>query len=411
MTISLIPTLACISNTIDMINPRLNLHHVRTAFIAWHLAKIVHFSPAQCRKTVLAALLHDIGGLNEQSRLEPLNYIDDEQNNHALIGGELLSLIPLFKPLKEIVRYHHTRWENGLGRYIDGEHVPEESHLLYFADRVDVLLTQYRNENISSLREVLTETICNGANVLYKEEFIHAFEKLAARDYFWSAMQSSRYEDYIKEIPRIHNDNISLHNLRDIADLLAFIVDQFSRHPPWYSLTVGRIAGFLARAMGLDPTQSLKVEIGGLLHNIGCLDHSPTDERRAIADDEADKTWRALHPIEGIRDIAGWCVQQHRLYLGAASDMQISPEACIIAASHRLARMLEVTDDEGKFRMQLKATEPPDEISQAVHRLAAQHSKQLIQLWRSTIQERQGFVKRLEQLDVAFQRENVNPSE
>ncbi len=115
MTIHLLPTLASIANIIDMINPRLNLHHVRTAFIASHLANLVNFSAAQRRKTILAALIHDVGGLNEKSRLEPLNYIDNEHNNHALIGSELLSRIPLFRPLNRIVRYHHTRWRNGLG--------------------------------------------------------------------------------------------------------------------------------------------------------------------------------------------------------------------------------------------------------------------------------------------------------
>jgi hypothetical protein len=43
MTIHLLPTLASIANIIDMINPRLNLHHVRTAFIASHLANLVGF--------------------------------------------------------------------------------------------------------------------------------------------------------------------------------------------------------------------------------------------------------------------------------------------------------------------------------------------------------------------------------
>lgn len=108
MTIHLLPTLASIANIIDMINPRLNLHHVRTAFIASHLANLVGFSAAQRRKTILAALIHDVGGLNEKSRLEPLNYIDNEHNNHALIGSELLNRIPLFRPLNRIVRYHHT---------------------------------------------------------------------------------------------------------------------------------------------------------------------------------------------------------------------------------------------------------------------------------------------------------------
>ncbi|NBL00878.1 MAG: HD domain-containing protein, partial [Erysipelotrichia bacterium] len=171
MTIHLLPTLASIANTIDMINPKLSLHHVRTAFIASHLANLVDLSPAQRRKTVLAALLHDIGGLNEQSRLQPLKYIDDECNNHALVGSELLTRIPLFRPLSRIVRYHHTHWRSGLGHYIEGELVPEESHLLFFADRLDVLYCQHRTQHLVLLNKKLFEIINAGANILYKEEY------------------------------------------------------------------------------------------------------------------------------------------------------------------------------------------------------------------------------------------------
>ncbi|EIL3696495.1 HD domain-containing protein, partial [Salmonella enterica] len=104
MNINLIESLACISKIIDMINPRLNLHHVRTAYIAWHIARESQFTPAQCRKTLLAALLHDIGGLNEESRLQPLSYYDNELNNHAAVGAELLASVPLLNPLSPIVR-------------------------------------------------------------------------------------------------------------------------------------------------------------------------------------------------------------------------------------------------------------------------------------------------------------------
>ncbi|MDE5204649.1 hypothetical protein PYX06_02520 [Citrobacter amalonaticus] len=71
--------------------------------------------------------------------------------------------------------------------------------------------------------------------------------------------------------PRIHNDSVSLHNFRDIANMLAFIIDGFSQNGVQHSLVVGRISGFLAREMGLPAVQCLKIEIGGLLHNLTSL--------------------------------------------------------------------------------------------------------------------------------------------
>jgi len=299
MTIHLLSTLASIANTIDMINPKLSLHHVRTAFIASHIANLVDLSPGRQRKTVLASLLHDIGGLNEQSRLKPLNYLDGEHNNHALIGSELLSWIPLFRPLDRIVRYHHTPWRNGLEHYIEGERVPEEIHLLFFANRVDVLYCQHRTQHPAYSGKELLNIINAGANILYKEEYIQAFRSLSSNEHFWSVMASCNYRDYIKEIDGIKNDGISLHNLRNIAALLSFIIDQFSQQVPWYSTAVGRIAGYLAAKIEMSTAQILKIEIGGLLHNIYSLDHRMPKKCSSAA----EEITKPPYLIEGIDDI------------------------------------------------------------------------------------------------------------
>lgn len=394
MTIHLLPTLASIANIIDKINPRLNLHHVRTAFIASHLANLVEFTPAQRRKTILAALIHDLGGLNEQSRLEPLNYIDDEQNNHALIGSELLSRIPLFRPLNRIVRYHHTRWRNGLGHYIDGELVPEESHLLFFADRLDVLYCQHRAGHAAFLSKKLVEIVTAGADILYKQEYIQAFRTLSADEHFWSVMASADYHQYIKEISGVHNDTISLHNLRDIAELVSFIVDRFSQQVPWHSAAVGHIAGYLATIIELSATQALKIEIGGLLHNISCLDHSPPPRRAACQ----DKSAKSLYVIEGIDDISEWIAMLDRPASAKLSHLALKTEALIIAVSRVIVDALNGPKGEEKSLGQLIKNNPGDEIPSFMLSLLAQHASQIIQVYRATAEEIKELVSRVEQL-------------
>lgn len=399
MTIHLLPTLASIANTIDMINPKLSLHHVRTAFIASHLANLVDLSPAQRRKTVLAALLHDIGGLNEQSRLQPLKYIDDECNNHALVGSELLTRIPLFRPLSRIVRYHHTHWRSGLGHYIEGELVPEESHLLFFADRLDVLYCQHRTQHLVLLNKKLFEIVNTGANILYKEEYIQAFRILSSNERFWSVMASSDYRDYIKEISGIHNDTLSLHNLRDIAELLSFIIDQFGQQTPWYSAAVGRIAGYLATKIEMSTTQTLKIEIGGLLHNISSLNHSPPQKRLSAA----NKIKRTHYLIEGIDDISEWVMMQNSPNPYKFSDKTLEPEAMLIAISRQIVHILTISRSGEKSLAQLvKNNHGGDEMSQFIMSLAAQYSSQIIQIYQTTAEEISGFMSHIEQLTTPF---------
>lgn len=388
MNINLIESLACISKIIDMINPRLNLHHVRTAYIAWLLARESQFTPAQCRKTLLAALLHDVGGLNEESRLQPLSYYDNEHNNHAAIGAELLASVPLLTPLSRIVRYHHTRWDNGKGAWVNGEKVPKESLIIYLADRIDVLIASFRTDDIISAKEEIIKIIEGDKHLLFKPEYIDAFLKIAKNEHFWLRIKSTEFDDYIKEIPRIHNDSISLHNFRDIAGMLAFIIDGFSQYGVQHSLVVGRISGYLAREMGIAPIQCLKVEIGGLLHNLPSLNRCPITTRTG----DENAIWQELYPIEAIRDIAGWCRLQKKTVAISASP----PEAMILRASICLASLLQGVTLATEFRIRVgEAVEITPELAKIVQ----QHSTVLLQIFQESVKERRMLVQKINQLN------------
>ncbi|WP_436858100.1 HD domain-containing protein [Citrobacter tructae] len=388
MTINLIESLACISKIIDMINPRLNLHHVRTAFIAWHLARESQFTPAQCRKTLLAALLHDIGGLNEELRLQPLSYYDNELNNHAAVGSELLASVPLLTPLSPIVLYHHTRWDGGKGAYVHGQKVPKESHVIYLADRIDVLIARYRANDILSVKEEIINIVIQGENTLYKPEYVNAFRKIANCEHFWLRIKSTEFDDYIKEIPRIHNDSVSLHNFRDIAAMLAFIIDGFSKHGVQHSLVVGRISGYLAREIGIAPVQCLKIEIGGLLHNLPslalCSAPAHTGDENAV--------WEELYPIEAIRDIAGWCQIQKTVVAKSAYP----PEVMILRASVCLASLLQGVTLSSEFKARVGDAA---EIAPELAGIVQQQSAVLLQIFQESVKERLALVERINRLN------------
>lgn len=390
MNINLIESLACISKIIDMINPRLNLHHVRTAYIAWLLARESQLTPAQCRKTLLAALLHDIGGLNEESRLQPMSYYDNELNNHAAVGAELLASVPLLNPLNAIVRYHHIHWDNGKGAKVNGEKTPKESHIIYLADRLDVLIARYRASDIISAKEEIVNIVVSGENVLFKPEYINAFRRIAKNDHFWRRIKSTEFDDYINEIPRIHNESISLHNFRDIAGMLAFIIDGFSQHGVQHSLVVGRISGYLAKEMGITPAQCLKIEIGGLLHNLPSLALCAAPAHA----DEGNAVWDELYPIEAIRDIAGWCQIQKSVDAKSAYP----PEVMIMKANIWLASLLQGVTLSSEFKARVGETA---EIAPELAEIVRQHSAILLQIFQESVKERRALVQRINQLSLS----------
>lgn len=233
-----------------------------------------------------------------------------------------------------------------------------------------------------------------GAPILYKQEYIQAFRILSADDHFWSVMASTDYRDYIKAISGVHNDTLSLHNLRDIAELVSFIIDQFSQQTPWHSTAVGHIAGYLATKMEMSATQALKVEIGGLLHNISCLDHSPPPKRVGLS----DKAQRYFYPIEGIDDISEWLVMQNDPASAQWHNKTLQPEAMLIAVSRRVVHALNGPKAEEKSLAQLIKNNPGEEIPPLMLALIAQYSSQIIQIHRATAGEIKKLVNRIAQL-------------
>ncbi|HHX4020399.1 TPA: HD domain-containing protein, partial [Klebsiella michiganensis] len=189
-------------------------------------------------------------------------------------------------------------------------------------------------------------------------------------------------------------DTLSLHNLRDIAELVSFIIDQFSQQTPWHSAAVGHIAGYLATKIEMSATQALKVEIGGLLHNISCLDHSPPS-KRVGASDNARHT---LYPIEGIDDISEWMAMQNGPAPLQLPEEILTPEAVLIAVSRRVVHALNRPKAEEKSLAQLIKNNPGEEIPPFMLSLIAQYSPQIIQVYRATAGEIQALMNRIAQL-------------
>lgn len=99
----------------------------------------------------------------------------------------------------------------------------------------------------------------------------------------------------------------------------------------------------------MSATQALKVEIGGLLHNISCLDHSPPS-KRVGASDNARHT---LYPIEGIDDISEWMAMQNGPAPLQLPEEILTPEAVLIAVSRRVVHALNRPKAEEKSLAQL----------------------------------------------------------
>lgn len=102
----------CLADIIDLISPVLNNHHKKTAVVAYHLATELGIAKLEKEQIVLAAALHDVGGITLADRTTALEHIEDN-TMHGERGYRLLKGFAPFSDVADLVRYHHAPWNYG----------------------------------------------------------------------------------------------------------------------------------------------------------------------------------------------------------------------------------------------------------------------------------------------------------
>ena len=134
-----------ILTVLDARDPYTFSHSLRVTEIAVLIANDMKLPAEKIRTIHKAAYMHDIGKvgipdrvLNKMGRLtrDEMLYMQA----HPRIGYNVLSRLPYFKGIAEIVLYHHERWD-GLGypAGLKGEEIPLESRIIAVADAFDAI--------------------------------------------------------------------------------------------------------------------------------------------------------------------------------------------------------------------------------------------------------------------------------
>jgi putative nucleotidyltransferase with HDIG domain len=131
----------------------------------------------------VAALLHDIGKLGIPDRLlqkpGPLTATEyDRVKQHATIGADILSALPLSGPLALIVRHHHENWDgSGYPDGLCGETIPIGARVLAIVDCYDAL-TSDRPYRRSLPHERAVAMIVERRGTMYEPGIADAFLRI-----------------------------------------------------------------------------------------------------------------------------------------------------------------------------------------------------------------------------------------
>ena len=268
-SLSLLELAACVCEVVDLVSDVIKDHHNRVACGAYQLTRVLGIKGDAQRDIVIAAALHDVGGLTVSDRLTAVDLDFEDSNDHAEKGYRLLRDFALFEEVAHMVRYHHTPWDHGNAKDHDGNTIPIGSQIILLADRISVLL-QPGPELLKHTPEVLKGMIALEGDI-YCSEVIDALKQLSTKDSFWLDIVTQNFFDYIYD--RLSDNDIILYgpDLDEAAELLCNMMDFRSVFTASHSKGVSVIAETLAKKLGLSDSQATDLKIAGLLHDIGKL--------------------------------------------------------------------------------------------------------------------------------------------
>jgi len=310
--------ITCMTSAVDLLDARVSNHHQRVAFFSLRLAEQMNL-PLEERQTLAkAALLHDIGALSLEERLDLIGEELPNAETHAQIGARFLEEFPLLGKEADVVRFHHVPWNNGQGRTHRGREVPMLSHLVHLADRVAVEVLP--DENVISQIGRIREAIQSRRGSIFVPEMVDAFLEISTQEALWLEMVSGpQITDFSGDLA-LDAVKLTLDETVELTNVFAHIIDFRSPFTTRHSASVAATAEKLAELSGFSENECKMMKIAGNLHDLGKL-AIPTailEKRSKLDPDEFDVirshtfyTYRLLEPIRGFETINEWASYHH----------------------------------------------------------------------------------------------------
>jgi len=339
-----------IAHTVDLVGVDDVLHGRRVGMLARELARFMGWPETEQLLLYDAGLLHDCGV--SSTRIHHRLVVDLEwsgADEHCVCGYDLLADFQPLAHLANIIRYHHSRWE-----WLSRQELPADlkrfANLIYLADRIDVLAAPYHADQtvLSHADEIRTRLTAERGR-LFSPALVESFEKFSEGEAFWLALQPDWVQQYQRDMES-HGElrMVNWAEFKQCAEIFARIIDAKSPYTQRHSRGVSRLARHLAERLGLDAVTCEKIEVAGLLHDIGKLQipdeiiegpNALTPHEFDIMKSHSYGTLQVLKRLPAIEELAQWAAFHHETPDGHGYPFKVSGSALPMEA-----RIINVAD-------------------------------------------------------------------
>ena len=332
--INIYDLLICITNAGDLVRPEFEEHHQRVAYIAYQITDHLGLSVDEKKDLVLAGLLHDIGALSLDERLELLESEPPTSNGHAHRGALLIEEFAYLRNAANIIRYHHVPWNFAKGERVNGEPVPLASHILHLADRVAVLVRKDRDvlEQVSGIKKSITER----KQSVFAPDLVDAFVRMSEKEYIWLDIAYSPLAYLLQQIVLFETMDLELDEVVELTRIFSRIIDFRSPFTSYHSAGVAKTAERLAELAGFCSAECKMMVIAGNLHDLGKLAvrRSVLEKKDKLDIFEQNEikshtfyTYRLLRSIKGFETISMWASFHHEKLNGNGYPFHLHQES------------------------------------------------------------------------------------
>jgi len=255
-----------LSETLDLASPLLAQHQLRTAYIAWRIGEEYKLSTSALEQILFAALLHDIGAMTPEEKID-IHEHNYEKNIHAhcIYGEKTLNQAHIFKGPAKIVRYHHTEWQEW--EQTEPTEIAVLSQIVFLADTVERSIN--REQFILHQDDGLVKQITELSGTSYYPDIVEAFRLVASREEFWLDCVSPSLLFVLRENAPGKERKINQSDFLEVSEVVRKIIDFRSSFTATHSTGVSSSAALIAENMGYSENEMEMMQFAGNLHDVG----------------------------------------------------------------------------------------------------------------------------------------------
>lgn len=338
-----IDLILALSESLDLISSAIVGHHVRVALLALNIGLKLNMKKKDIKDLTYAALLHDVGALSLKDRLDGLEFDLKDPHFHSIVGYNLIKMYEPFEGIANIIRCHHTNWDE-ISIFKDKDiNVPLSSQIIYLVDRVDVLMDW--NKNTYNQNHYIIKQIQAQRGKKFNPEVVDAFIEASGSKSIWQDIDSKSILTVFYNL--LGDKLLDIDEFSSISKIFERIIDFRSRFTATHSSGVAYVSSKLAEFSRMSKREITMMGIAGNLHDLGKLavPKELLEKPSTLSKNEFEivkkhvyYTYSILKKIRGIGDIYEWAGLHHERLNGKGypfnkRDEELSLGSRIMAVS------------------------------------------------------------------------------